>query len=676
MADYVFYRLFDVKNCTISDQMDDTVGGIEVKYVFNRESVRPLDGTELRLDDKDEERNTVACKETLTLAGENSPLHLNNLKLDVNGDGMLEKEDKNVKQVQVKLESLPGSSENREITGTAEESRSSLGAENVGCKVGGEKDKSGERVKSGRKSGSTDDTPSKRAKSDGTVPSLKANDRNGVQSLAVPEKEAHANPESKLVKNSVGSGKDMKLAEGSSDWDKKLSKTNFSLSKSRSGHYGDAAALEKDAKLTKDLNTLQGGVSNINAFPPTEKSESAHLKDSIGTEKDRKLGGSLSACKGRQPTSNDDSRNEKAGPSINNFSSSETPKSASNKQFGASKQAEKFVKSSSASMKRQLKTSVNMHKEKSRPRYNVSHENKDTTLAKGSCPTEGEASKKAKYDDSLKISEDNKNNTSKKLKERTCVGETKHSPMLGTSYDDEAISRLGKGTLKESHNEKMGKLPNDNLRNLSTREDNGGKVKGQIFEVSRRPIVEKNKWMKLPWEERMKAAHDQGRLVLLQNLDPEYTSGEVEDIIWSAFREGCTAKMVQHTAISNPHSGQAFVIFKTREAVDRVVKKLDDGCLLLPNQRPLVACSGVFPQLFEKQMAFVGHLSIDKARRQIQREMKDAVSTSHYSQNNTIEYEMAMSWCLLQSKSDKWWEMLYEQQRKEIRKLMHDVKSK
>lgn len=94
-------------------------------------------------------------------------------------------------------------------------------------------------------------------------------------------------------------------------------------------------------------------------------------------------------------------------------------------------------------------------------------------------------------------------------------------------------------------------------------------------------------------------------------------------------------------------------------------------------------------------MAFAGHLSIDRARRQIQREMvpslslshnvvwnvcpcsltpqisfvtclffgivqREAVSTPHFSQQNTIEYEMAMSWCLLQSRSDKWWAKLYE----------------
>lgn len=31
--------------------------------------------------------------------------------------------------------------------------------------------------------------------------------------------------------------------------------------------------------------------------------------------------------------------------------------------------------------------------------------------------------------------------------------------------------------------------------------------------------------------------------------------------------------------------GQAFVIFKTREAAESAVRKLEEGCLLLPNGR-------------------------------------------------------------------------------------------
>jgi hypothetical protein len=39
---------------------------------------------------------------------------------------------------------------------------------------------------------------------------------------------------------------------------------------------------------------------------------------------------------------------------------------------------------------------------------------------------------------------------------------------------------------------------------------------------------------------------------------------------------------------------------------------------------------------------------------------REAVSTSHCSQSNTIEYEMAMEWCLLQERSELSWKKLYK----------------
>ena len=132
---------------------------------------------------------------------------------------------------------------------------------------------------------------------------------------------------------------------------------------------------------------------------------------------------------------------------------------------------------------------------------------------------------------------------------------------------------------------------------------------------------------------------------------------------------------------------------------------------LLITCRPLVGSKiTCYP---EKKPSFFGHLVIDKLKHQMQREMvqlltlslslshthnthtkrwtprswacktltkvvfsvcfllfiwfcggfisqKEAVSTSHCSQPNTIEYEMAMEWCLLQERSDCAWKKLYE----------------
>ncbi|RXH72629.1 hypothetical protein DVH24_012313 [Malus domestica] len=162
-----------------------------------------------------------------------------------------------------------------------------------------------------------------------------------------------------------------------------------------------------------------------------------------------------------------------------------------------------------------------------------------------------------------------------------------------------------------------------------------------------------------PWEDRIQAAHEQGTLVLLQNLDPAYTSAQVEDILWHGFKESCTAKMIQRTANSSPHYGQALVILKTREAAQKVVRELDKRCLLLSNGRPLVGSFGT-PCSSEKKAPFFGHLTIEKLRHQNAREMKEAISTSHCSQPNTIEYDMAMEWCLQQERSDLLWRNLYK----------------
>ncbi|KAA3489971.1 Protein winged eye [Gossypium australe] len=55
---------------------------------------------------------------------------------------------------------------------------------------------------------------------------------------------------------------------------------------------------------------------------------------------------------------------------------------------------------------------------------------------------------------------------------------------------------------------------------------------------------------------------------------------------------------------------------------------------------------------------FAGHLIVDKLKSQ--REMKEAVSTSHSSQPNTVEYDMAMEWFLMTERSNQFWKKLYE----------------
>lgn len=105
------------------------------------------------------------------------------------------------------------------------------------------------------------------------------------------------------------------------------------------------------------------------------------------------------------------------------------------------------------------------------------------------------------------------------------------------------------------------------------------------------------------------------------------------------------------------------------------VAKLDEVCLMLSNGRPLVG-SIAAPCFPGKQSTFFGHLTINKLRIHMQREMKEAVSTSHCSQPNTLEYDMAMEWCLLQDRSDLALRKLRQQQEQELRKLRATLKSK
>ncbi|KAM7275293.1 hypothetical protein ACFE04_017159 [Oxalis oulophora] len=202
------------------------------------------------------------------------------------------------------------------------------------------------------------------------------------------------------------------------------------------------------------------------------------------------------------------------------------------------------------------------------------------------------------------------------------------------------------------------------------------KTDSQTTEVSRKPDDERSKWFKgLPWEERLKNASEVGTLVLLQNLDPFCTSAEVEDIVWHAFKEKCSAKRVQKTALLGPHSGLAYIIPTSRAAAKKIVEKLDEGSLMMSNGRVLVASiqNLCFPG---KQSTFCGHLVIDKLKFQLQRDMKEAVSTSHCSQPNTLEYDMAAEWCLLQDRSGENLKKLFERHGGELNKLKAKLKSK
>ncbi|CAA0402012.1 unnamed protein product [Arabidopsis thaliana] len=196
----------------------------------------------------------------------------------------------------------------------------------------------------------------------------------------------------------------------------------------------------------------------------------------------------------------------------------------------------------------------------------------------------------------------------------------------------------------------------------------------QVTEVCRRPDAGKSKWFRsLPWEESMREAEKKGTVVLLQNLDPTYTSDEVEDIVYSALNQQCEARMIERTSVTIPHIGEALVIFKTREVAERVIRRLDEGCLLLSSGRPLVASfAKITPP--GKPSLFSGHIKLHKT--QTRREMRDAVATSHSSQPNNLEFDMAMEWCLHQARHEQASESVSKRQLEEMKSLRINFKLK
>ncbi|KAL5783239.1 hypothetical protein ACOSP7_008268 [Xanthoceras sorbifolium] len=317
-------------------------------------------------------------------------------------------------------------------------------------------------------------------------------------------------------------------------------------------------------------------------------------------------------------------------------------------------------------------------------KFKVKEELKST---KDRSELDNRASKRVKLDDSAKLYDDNEKNSVQKL---GCDFDQNSAKEIVPAIATEDKSKLKLAVAKESHgiekgspkwpkvDEKLVKLSSGKFSRDSAIQTSNidKKTDNQVSEVTPRQIFEdRSSWFKESWEDRLQGAHEQGKLVLLENLDPSCTKAEVEDIIWHAFEKVCSAKMVQRNATSSPHSGQAYVIFKKKEEAEMVITKLDEGCLLLSNGRPLIGSSRA-PCFTKKQSTFLGHIALEKLKIQMPREMREAVSTSHCSQPNTLEYDMAMEWCLQQERSERALKVLYKRQGEDLRRLKAKLKSK
>lgn len=88
-------------------------------------------------------------------------------------------------------------------------------------------------------------------------------------------------------------------------------------------------------------------------------------------------------------------------------------------------------------------------------------------------------------------------------------------------------------------------------KKVELRQDERVKTCKEVIDVMERPDAAKRRWFKkLPWDERLRMAQKSDTLVLLNNLDPSYTSYEVEDLVWCALKARVEARMIIGTQLT------------------------------------------------------------------------------------------------------------------------------
>ncbi|CAI9289064.1 unnamed protein product [Lactuca saligna] len=654
-ADFIFYRTFDVESCTILDNMDEEkIGGIEIKHIFNtREdesiSTLPETTTTTSTDKKEENHNTI----TITTSSEPKQQLLltktlpntNNLKDD-------DAQDKNIPIL-------------------AAETTSVALLEKTNPKIDEKADKDAMEANKRKKSSTTGsdklhEQPSKKMKlADKNPPKEKQVEVVEVDRDSVGLKDVMPSKKSK-VDNNVRTGS--KISEiGKTDTSVvKTDKDNLKSSKekdetkvSKVSKERKKTPMESDKLDDRPLKKMKSKVANekqkqvavegekIEKLTDLPSKKSKVEDKSATNEKQKQVeveGEKIEKLKSKAEDKSAPNEKQKQvevlGEKIEKSKSKAEDKSAPNeKQKQVEVEGEKIEKSTdlpSKKSKDEVKSARNVNNlGTSGTQEEKANGKNNNNEGKISDELEGRRLKKTKAEASFKIPDNKKNSTST----------INSNGSNGKNLEKQSESNESKKKLS------MNQSPKDMYKE---------------FVVGPKPNADESGWFeRLPWEQSLKSAYDQGSAILLHNVDPDYTSGEVEDLVWHAFTENCEAKILPCSVISSPHCYQALVLLKTKEAAQRVLAKLDEDCLMLSNGRPLVGtpCPPIIPR---KTCKFFGHLSIDRIKIN-QREMEEAVSTSHFSQPNTIEYDMAMEWFLMQSKSKKWWEMVHELQGNEFR---------
>ncbi|XP_062022334.1 protein ANTI-SILENCING 1 [Rosa rugosa] len=630
-ADFVFYRTFDVSLQKIMDKIEGKIADVDVKFLFNRMNIqKPAGDLNVDLGKNKVCGNDTTSNETMVPSKQNSfKEHIN---LETTGNSFDKHKlcvEKRISAVGLESSEMDKTDERQQDMSSPKTVLSSKGKsreEEVNLDNVLPRKLEVEETISTKEVGDLDNRPTKKVKLDTSKAS--SDDRNSHEQRHVEAEENSNNRKSNAILEHT-----------------QLEKANMNASRSSEHKH----KINANGSYMKDLSPI--------ASPVDERCKRKGVEDTIGTNK--------SHTKKMKPDGN-----------ATIPSNDKLPKSLHGD--GKSK-AQKALSPSSSTIDDKCKhkdggESLVVDKD-SKKKMKVGDKATSLSTSKPPRPTPRPPKNKAQKFDGQVLEVTRHSDAS-----NVDGNDNKTSSPIAFGFDDS----LGKHKApfeKMKSDVKAPRLSNRELREQSSTQsqNKSQKLDGQVVEVTQRPGADRRKWFKkFPWQERMQAAHEQGTLILLQNLDPAYTSAEVEDIVWNGLGESCTAKMIQQTANSSPYSGQALVIFKTRETAQKVARKLEEGCLLLSNGRPLVGSTATTPCSTEKKPHFFGHLVIDKLRHPMlnEREMKEAVSTSHFSQPNTIEYDMSMEWCAQQEKSDLLWKNLYKQQWKEVRELKAKLKAK
>ncbi|CAI9102761.1 OLC1v1001081C1 [Oldenlandia corymbosa var. corymbosa] len=260
-----------------------------------------------------------------------------------------------------------------------------------------------------------------------------------------------------------------------------------------------------------------------------------------------------------------------------------------------------------------------------------------------------------------------------KKKKLQVSSEIRRAKPLSNAGNKESLVN-SRDTGRNNRSPAKGITVNENARNGTYQHGQNKVVQSfrPTLDIKRRQNTDSSKWFKQlqSWEDRMREADAKGTLVLLENLDPSYTSTELEEILLHAFNQQVGAKMIKHALFNNSNHGKAFVIFKSKDAADSSICSLEKRSLMLGDQGPIV---GRRIQLGDcgNPPKFFGHLYILKLHRMLKQnaDKKNAVSTAHFCQGNTIEHDLAMEWFALQERSELQWKALHEAQAKEMEDL-------